>query len=149
MKTSEAIEILEKLFETDRVWPHELVALTHAIEHMKRFQWRPISELPQDAPILGCASKNGLIDIIQVDTPVDWRYADCLMLGCPCQTRRRWTMTNLEGALREIRKALELYADPSNYIWMTKLRRDGGSYARHALAKLNTITKEKNDEIMG
>ena len=37
--------------------------------------WPLIDEsTPQDTPILGC-SDNGCIDIIQLDTPVDWRYA--------------------------------------------------------------------------
>lgn len=47
MNTQEAIEILSKMrFDDFYVSVDENEALTHAIEHMKRGQWKPIAKIP-------------------------------------------------------------------------------------------------------
>mgnify|MGYP000681105662 CR=1 FL=1 len=37
--------------------------------------WKTIESAPKNEPVLGCNIKNGCIDILQIDSPVDWRYA--------------------------------------------------------------------------
>jgi hypothetical protein len=49
MNTQEAIDILNTLLDKNRFTDGvEISALTHAIEHMKRWQWQPIETAPKD-----------------------------------------------------------------------------------------------------
>lgn len=56
-------------------WNAALEAAAAIIGEVYGQQWHPIESAPRDIPILGCNSQNRCMDIIQLDTPVDWRYA--------------------------------------------------------------------------
>jgi hypothetical protein len=78
MKTSEIIDRLEWIRDNELNYTleEEMEALTHAIEHMKRFQWRPISEAPRDGThILWKGGK----DMCVIYWPI---YKECFDGGC-------------------------------------------------------------------
>ena len=61
------------------------------------WKWHPIETAPRDIPILGCNSANRCVDIIQLDTPVDWRYASPPNLWMPLPGMPAALVAQVEG----------------------------------------------------
>jgi hypothetical protein len=82
MKTDEAIAIIEFCTEATKklnlYLPLEMEhALSHAIEHMKQYQWRPIEEAPRDGiRIYGYDKTIGKQGVIALNSANQWACVD-------------------------------------------------------------------------